>query len=87
MSERTDVPAAGHADRPAGEPYVRVVRGHPTPGELAALIAVLLQRESDAVPAARPARRPRSAWADPAQVLRHSRHLVPGRASRVLPGA
>ena len=74
-------------DRSAGESFLSVVRGKPTPEEIAALVAVLLDRESDAGAAARSARRTRSAWADPAHVLRHSRHRVPARGSRVVPGA
>ncbi|HEX8006102.1 MAG TPA: acyl-CoA carboxylase subunit epsilon [Trebonia sp.] len=74
-------------DRPAGEPFLTVVRGNPTPEEIAALVAVLLERESDAGPAPRSVRPTRSAWADPAHVLRLSRHRVPARGSRVLPGA
>lgn len=71
----------------AEEPYLRVVRGNPTPEEIAALVTVLLGRGSDAGPAARPVRRARSAWADPAQVLHQSRRHVPVRGSRVRPGA
>jgi hypothetical protein len=73
-------------DRLAGEPFLQVVRGNATPEEIAALVAVLLERESDAGAAASPTRQ-RSAWADPVHVLRHSRHPVPGRGSRVFPGA
>ena len=41
-------------DRPAGRPYLRVVRGDPTPEELAALVAVVMARsaEAEAAPAA-----------------------------------
>jgi Acyl-CoA carboxylase epsilon subunit len=75
------------ADRAGGEAFLRVVRGNPTPEEIAALVAVLLEREGDLRTPARPVRRVRSAWADPAHVLRHSQHLVPARRSRVYPGA
>jgi hypothetical protein len=74
------------------EPFLSVVRGNPTPEEIAALVAVLLERGSDAGPAAagpaaaRPVRPARSAWADPAHVLRHAPR-VPVRGSRVFPGA
>ena len=45
---------------------VRVVRGDPTPEEVAALIAVLHHRtSSEAQPS-----RPHSAWSDPASLLR-----------------
>ncbi|HEY7100554.1 MAG TPA: acyl-CoA carboxylase epsilon subunit [Mycobacteriales bacterium] len=57
-------------------PYLRVVRGEPTAEELAALVAVLAAR-SAAAP--EPARRRRSAWADPARRL--------GLAHRAGPGA
>jgi hypothetical protein len=69
----------------AGEPFLRVVRGNPAPEEIAALVAVLLERGSDAGPAVRPVRQARSAWADPVHVLRHSQR-VPVRGSRVFPG-
>jgi Acyl-CoA carboxylase epsilon subunit len=71
----------------AEAPYLRVVRGNPAPEEIAALVAVLLERGSDAGPAARPAPRVRSAWADPAYVLHQARQRVPVRGSRVRPGA
>jgi acyl-CoA carboxylase epsilon subunit len=45
-------------------PFLRVVRGEPTPEELAALVAVLAARS---VPAAAPPLRP--AWSDPARRL------------------
>jgi len=44
-------------------PLLRVVRGEPTAEELAALVAVLAAR---AAASARPERRWRSGWADPA---------------------
>ena len=47
-------------------PLLRVVRGEPTPEELAALVAVLTARAAAAAP---PPVRPRSAWADPARRL------------------
>ncbi|HYT11113.1 MAG TPA: acyl-CoA carboxylase subunit epsilon [Mycobacteriales bacterium] len=65
-------------------PFLQVVRGEPTPGELAALVAVLA---AWAGAAGRPAPRPRSAWADPAARLR--RPLRPGPDAwrrSVLPG-
>jgi Acyl-CoA carboxylase epsilon subunit len=46
-------------------PLLRVVRGEPSPEELAALVAVLAAGTA-AAPAARP---PRSAWSDPARLL------------------
>ena len=68
MSEPALVIPSGNADRPALEPFLRVVRGNPTPEEIAVLVVALLARDSDA--AARPVRQPRSAWADLAHVLR-----------------
>jgi Acyl-CoA carboxylase epsilon subunit len=59
MSEQTSVPASV---------TLRVVRGNPTPEEIAALVAVVrLRSAATALPA--PAR-PRSAWSDPATLLR-----------------
>jgi Acyl-CoA carboxylase epsilon subunit len=71
----------------AEEPYLRVVRGNPTPEQIAALVAVLLEHGSEAGPAARPVPRARSAWANPAYVLHHASQRVPVRGSRVHPGA
>ena len=73
---------AGHADRPPWEPFLRVVRGNPTPEEIAALVAVLLASESDEGPGL--VREPRFAWADPARVL-HSWNRGPGGSSHRLP--
>jgi acyl-CoA carboxylase epsilon subunit len=78
---------ADPADPADGEAVLRVVRGNPTPEEVAALVAVLLEPEGDASTPARPVRRVGSAWADPAHVLRHAQHPVPARRSRVYPGA
>jgi hypothetical protein len=60
MSERTSVPASV---------TLRVVRGNPTLEEVAALAAVVRLR-SAAAEAAPPPERPRSAWSDPATLLR-----------------
>jgi acyl-CoA carboxylase epsilon subunit len=46
---------------------LRVVRGHPTPEELAALVTVLAARTSSG---SEPAPAPVSRWADPRRVLR-----------------
>ena len=56
-------PRAGAAD-------IRVVAGHPTPEELAALAAALTVKRAAAARAAVPAARPRSAWADRARLVR-----------------
>ena len=60
----------------AARPVLRVVRGDPTPEELAALVAVLAARSGDE-PA--PAPEPRSLWRDPAALVR--RPLAPGRGA------
>jgi hypothetical protein len=56
------------------KPVLRVVRGNPTPEELAAVVAVLATTTTSAEPAP-PSRKP-SRWADPANRLR--RPLQPG---------
>ncbi|MGH3187611.1 MAG: acyl-CoA carboxylase subunit epsilon [Streptosporangiaceae bacterium] len=55
-------------DRPAGRPYLRVVRGDATPEEVAALVAVLMARSAEAEAA--PAASSRSAWSDRSRRLR-----------------
>jgi hypothetical protein len=67
-------------------PFLRVVRGDPTPEEIAALVAVLTAR-ARAASASPPAPRPRSAWSDPSRRLRGTLPHGPGawRAS-ALPG-
>ena len=52
------------SDTPAIEPTLRVVRGAPTPEELAALVVALAARAGRPTP-----RRPRR-WSDPARGLR-----------------
>ena len=65
-------------------PFLRVVRGDPTPEELAALVTVLAARA--AAGAAEP-RRARSTWADPAARLRAPLRPGPGAWRRSgLPG-
>jgi len=56
-----------------GEPVLRVVRGNPTPEEIAALVAVLVARRGDGGAEPAPSR---SAWADRSRALR--RPLYPG---------
>ena len=70
-------------DSPAAEqPLLRVVRGNPTPPELAALVLVLSARARQPEPASRPPSR----WADPAYRLRQPPRLGVGRAvGRSLP--
>ena len=54
------------SDTPAVEPALRVVRGAPTPEELAALVVLLAARAGAGRPASRRPRR----WSDPARGLR-----------------
>lgn len=74
---------AGTAGAPgppaAAEPPIRVVRGNPTPEELAAALAVVRVRASAAT-VAEPAERTHSAWSDPART-------VPGPLPAPGPGA
>jgi hypothetical protein len=56
------------------EPMIKVVRGNPTPEELAALVAVLAARAAGGGEAAPP--EAPSAWRDPARRVR--RPLRPG---------
>jgi hypothetical protein len=55
-------------------PLLRVIRGDPTPEELAALLAVLASRSS----AAPDVPQPRSAWNDPARLVRRPVAHGPG---------
>jgi len=69
------VAPSGNDERPEARPFLRVVRGDPTPEELAALVAVLMVRtgEAEAAPA-----RTRSAWSDRSRQLRGSLSPGPG---------
>jgi len=58
---------------PEATPFLRVVRGDPTPQELAALVAVLA---SSSAPA--PAARPVPVWNTPARMHRHVLPHGPG---------
>ncbi len=70
MSEESEqVTESAQSEQPAA-PALRVVRGDPTPEELAALVAVLGAMGGDEAPAPRPA----SVWAAPAR-----RHREPHR--------
>lgn len=61
--------------RPAGKPLLRVVRGEPTPEELAALVAVVTARSAAAAETA-PA--PRTAWNAPVRLVRQPVHVGRG---------
>ncbi len=68
------------ADQPAAEaagPLLRVVRGEPTPEELAALVAVLAARGSASGP--QPAAPARGGWGDHGRAMRTALPHGPGR--------
>lgn len=65
--EADQVAPAPEEDR-AAAPVVRVVRGHPSDTDLAALVAVLLAQASASSSHVPPARR--SPWGDPASLVR-----------------
>ncbi|MFC7305269.1 acyl-CoA carboxylase subunit epsilon [Streptomyces monticola] len=50
---------------------IKVVRGNPTPEELAAALAVVQVRAAAVASAEPGAARPADAWSDPARVARH----------------
>jgi hypothetical protein len=67
----------------AERPYLRIVRGSPTPEEIAALVTVLTTRARTSAPPPKP----RSAWSDPARRLRRPLTHGPGAwRSGALPG-
>ncbi|ARQ68912.1 acyl-CoA carboxylase epsilon subunit [Streptomyces marincola] len=62
---------------------IRVLRGNPTPEELAAAIAVVQARAAAAAAAgAGPERAPRGAWSDPARNVPRAPHAPGPRAWR-----
>lgn len=77
----SDQPDPSAADAP--EPLLRVVAGHPTPEELAALVAVIAARRAGAADAAAGSEPPqRTAWGDPRRVVRMTHHHGPGHWRR-----
>ncbi|MGH1563430.1 acyl-CoA carboxylase subunit epsilon [Mumia sp. DW29H23] len=76
---------APESDSPANDtgrdstPLLRVVKGDPTPEELAALVAVVAARGAAAAAAAASSAQPRrrSAWGDPALATRPPHHHGP----------
>jgi len=60
MSDETQTP-----DAPEQQPLLRVVKGDPTPEELAALVAVIAARNAAAAAAEGDAPQPRSQWGHP----------------------
>jgi Acyl-CoA carboxylase epsilon subunit len=82
------------ADRPPGEPALRVIRGDATPEEIAALVAILMSRRTagfdlagvDRAAVDGPRPRP-STWSDPSRLLRRPPQPGPGAWRRsALPG-
>ncbi|WP_069770888.1 acyl-CoA carboxylase epsilon subunit [Streptomyces sp. LUP30] len=59
---------------------IKVVRGNPTPEELAAALAVVRARAAAAVTEPSGAQPPKDAWSDPARIAAH-RVPQPGQAS------
>ncbi|WP_333739298.1 acyl-CoA carboxylase epsilon subunit [Streptomyces sp. IBSBF 2806] len=59
---------------------IKVVRGNPTPEELAAALAVVRARAAAAVTEPSGAQTPKDAWSDPARIAAH-RVPQPGQAS------
>ena len=72
-----DSAAGAPADEAPARPVLRIVRGEPTPEELAALTAVLAATGSGG--GEPEPERPRSLWADRVSLVR--RPLVPGRGA------
>ncbi|HET8599675.1 MAG TPA: acyl-CoA carboxylase subunit epsilon [Segeticoccus sp.] len=65
---------------PSPSPSFRVVRGNPTPEELAAALTVVQARAAATAAVEAPPRRAPAAWSDPART-------VPGRVPHPGPGA
>jgi hypothetical protein len=66
-SEEPDNSVVEEPATPASKPLLRVVKGNPTPEELAALIAVVAARSAAGAPA-KP--KLRSEWGHPARMVR-----------------
>jgi hypothetical protein len=85
----TGDPSAGGPEQPQ-RPVLRIVRGDPTPEELAALLAVVGAKSGPGPgggPAAGSARSRRSAWSDPARLVRRPVRSGPdGWRRSALPG-
>jgi len=74
-TDSTDSTAQPAGEPPAPTPVLRVVRGHPAPEEVAALLAVVMAR----TPAATPGSGKVSVWASRARLVRPPLHA--GRAA------
>jgi hypothetical protein len=67
MGDETDTAVVEEPATPASKPLLRVVKGNPTPEELAALIAVVAARSAAGTPA-KP--KQRSEWGHPVRAVR-----------------
>jgi len=67
VSETNEPTAVEEAAELPSKPVLRVVKGDPTPEELAALIAVIAARSAAGAPAKKPLR---SEWGHPARAVR-----------------
>jgi hypothetical protein len=75
VSEHTDTKGAGGEATGPRRPMLRVVKGDPTPEEIAALVAVLAARSAGAEEPPAPKR---SAWAAHERRMRRPVHPSPG---------
>ena len=76
MSDDIDT-ASDAAEQPAKAPFLRVVKGDPTPQELAALTAVLSTAGGAGDDGSAPDKGPRNLWGNPVDKLRPSTGLSP----------
>jgi hypothetical protein len=77
LSAEASAGAHAAADNPVG-PILRVVRGEPTPEELAALVAVVAAHSAAAAATQEEPPRRLSAWTDRRQGMRQPVHVGPG---------
>jgi hypothetical protein len=82
VSDSADPPAAPgppSGPAPAAPLLLRIIRGEPTPAELAALVTVLAARSAAARAGAGQADEDaRGAWSDPARLVRTPLRAMPG---------
>ena len=73
LDATTDTESAAASAEGRGEhppfPPIKVVRGNPTPEELAAALAVVRARAAAMAASAAPATRPTPEWSDPARTV------------------
>ena len=67
VSDEQDPSVVEVPAEPASKPLLRIVKGNPTPEELAALVAVVAARSASGTPAKKPLR---SEWGHPARAVR-----------------